>query len=812
MVRLGYVFPILTVLLFFASAYSSTIDNTELEVNDKQFSPSSSWGFQSGKSSSGLSSSSSSTQQAGESQTYSTSFSKSMDIESKHKEFNKLLPDTCSDWGYDFDSEIYVDYNLKVKHTGSTNVASSANGNDGLGDFTLTQTNVQSSYEVTVKPEIVFDYRLRVFETHNDCYWPFDDPTDYPDKIYSNTLRIPFPSTYQEYTGQTQLYIPYLGYVYLWDEDATVPGINQPSSTTGFMLDERISVSTIDIYPIIQYYFSRYTDPIDYWVDVEIPLRYNLDIEAQAQHAIEYAMSIEGGSFLDMNDPRYVYSSPSQTDVMRLSSDPQRIFGSDLTNPGTVASRQWAGDGEDVTITATPNLVYHIHAEISGSISVSMLVTTMSEWVTILDLGPYTLWSGSTHTDSYSKVTNLGPTIKFTYSPPEPLLGISEFELFGQNITPIVAVSGGSIIVCLVILLSMLIVSRTSRRITRHTRSMNSSLNSQRYGNVPSYSPPNLGPNNGNSLNWEDPFDPANNQMFNSNSNRSDSSTAGQIMSMWDVKTNQWNSFRIAKTHNDLPHGGNYGTDELGTHYYALDGGDWLMLEGGSFALQPNKVSLTNHQEFNYQSSEIGSQTSLINEEWMEWPITSGNWWYRENNLQEWNLWNPTVENNELDAVSSTFTESNSEIKEYPEGSGDWWNWNSVEGKWDYLENHSQDDVALTSESDAVVEYKEYPEGSGTWWSWDSLISEWVLYNPQPLEQENDYSVNDNEEISTGQQESNFVCWACVKPLEGAEWSYCTCCGARYHSTNSESCNFIHNVFVCLSCGQPANGFVNNIQ
>ena len=330
MVRLGYVFPILTVLLFFASAYSSTIDNTELEVNDKQFSPSSSWGFQSGKSSSGLSSSSSSTQQAGESQTYSTSFSKSMDIESKHKEFNKLLPDTCSDWGYDFDSEMYVDYNLKVKHTGSTNVASSANGNDGLGDFTLTQTNVQSSYEVTVKPEIVFDYRLRVFETHNDCYWPFDDPTDYPDKIYSNTLRIPFPSTYQEYTGQTQLYIPYLGYVYLWDEDATVPGINQPSSTTGFMLDERISVSTIDIYPIIQYYFSRYTDPIDDWVDVEIPLSYNLDIEAQAQHAIEYAMSIEGGSFLDMNDPRYVYSSPSQTDVMRLSSDPQRIFGSDF--------------------------------------------------------------------------------------------------------------------------------------------------------------------------------------------------------------------------------------------------------------------------------------------------------------------------------------------------------------------------------------------------------------------------------------------------------------------------------------------------
>ena len=132
---------------------------------------------------------------------------------------------------------------------------------------------------------------MRVFETHDDCYWPFDDPYDYPEKVFTNTLRVPFPSLSQEFAGQSRIYIPHLNkYVYLWDSDATVPGINQPSSTTGFMLDERISVSTIDIYPIIQYYFSRYTDPIDEWVDVSIPLQYNLDIEAQAQQ--EYLDSL----------------------------------------------------------------------------------------------------------------------------------------------------------------------------------------------------------------------------------------------------------------------------------------------------------------------------------------------------------------------------------------------------------------------------------------------------------------------------------------------------------------------------------------
>ena len=836
---------ILAVMLFFSSAYLNTIISKELDgEDDKKFAPSSSWGFQSDTPTLGLSSSSSSTQQIGESQSYSTSFTKSMDIESKHKEIDAYLGDTCTDWGYDFDSEIYIDYNLKVKHSGSSTVASSVSEDGGSGDFILIQENTQSSYEVTVRPEIVFYYRLKVFETHDDCYWPFDDPYDYPDKIYTNTLKVPFPSLSEEFTGQSRIYIPYLGYVYLWTNDAKVPGLNQPSSTTGFMIDERIRVSSIDIYPIIQHYWPQYTDYIDDWVDVTIPLTYDLDIEAQAQHAIEYVMSIDGGSFLDINDSRYVYTSLSQTDVMRLSSDPQRIFGSDLTNPGTTASKQWVGDGGDVTITATPNLVYHIHAEVTGSISVSMLVTTMSEWVTVLDLGPYTLWSGSTQTDSYSKVKALGTAIEYTYSPPEPLFGITEFELFGENVSPITVVSGGSIIICLVILLSMLVVSRTSKRIQRHTNKMNSSLNSQRYGDVPPLPPPNLGVKTGNSLNWEDPFNPMNDQLLNShNQDFKNSFTVGETQSIWDANLQQWSTIRFVRDYTQLPGGGNYVNDEQGTHYHASDGGDWLMLNDASFTLLPNKVNVNPISDgvLNQINTEVNHSLNVAEDqsytpftvEWMEYPLATGNWWYRENSLADWSFWNPQGKH---EVESSTI-----ESMEHPEGSGNWWDWNAVKGDWEILENHvSEGEISITSDI-LLGDHKEYPIGSGIWWSWDSENYLWqkivqsldlveqdtniknvdfTLNEVQPetkemthmmaiddLIDDSEYLMNQDSVVSIAVQESNHICWACVKPLSNVDWSFCPTCGARYHSSESNECNS-QNLFNCINCAQSTSEFI----
>ena len=833
--RLRYMAVILAVMLIFSSTYLSTIIPEELDDgNDKKLAPSSSWGFQSGKSSSGLSTSSSSTQKVGESQTYSTSFSKSMDIESRHKEIDQYWPDQCGDWGYDFDSEIYVDYNLKIKHSGNTDVRSSANGNDGNGDFTFTQTSVYSSYDVTVRPEIVFDYRLRMFETSDDCWSWFDE--DVPDKIYEETLRIPIPSQNQEYSGQTSYYIPNLGSIYLWDSDASVPGINQPSSTTGFMLDERISVSTINVYPIFQKFFPTTTSKIDYWVDVQIPLTYNLDIEAQAQHAIEYVMSIDGGSFNGMND------------VMRLSSDPQRIFGSDLTNPGTTASKQWVGDGADVTITATPNLVYHLHAEVTGSISVSLIVYTsgvvMGGWL-LLSMGPYTLWSGSTHTDSYSKVTNAGPTITYSYA--KPLLGITEYELFGENVSPIAVVSGGSIIICMVILLLMLVVSRTSRGIRRHTKMMNSSLNSQSYGNVPSHPPPhNIGANTGNSLNWEDPFNPINNQLLSiDNQDNKNFSSVGQSQLIWDVNQHQWINSNIisVRDYTQLPGGGNYVNDEQGTHYYSSDGGDWLMLNDASFTLLPNKVNVNpiNEEVPNQINTEVNHSLSIAEDqastpftvEWMEYPLATGNWWYRENSLAVWNFWDPQSRH----AVESSSIQS----MEHPEGSGKWWDWNAVKGEWEFLENHvSEGDISITSDI-LIEEHKEYPIGSGIWWYWDSENSDWqkieqsldiveqdtnindvdfTLNDPQfeskeindlmnidNLIDDSENPISQGDAVTIAVQESNHICWACVKPLSNVGWSYCPTCGARYHSSESNECN-PQELFNCINCAQSTSVFI----
>ena len=844
--RPRYVAVILAVMLFVSSIYLNTIIPEELgDEGEKKFAPSSSWGFQSDTPTSGLSSSSSSTEQIGQSQTYSTSFTKSMDIESKHKEIDKYWPDQCMDWGYDFDSEIYVDYNLKIKHSGNTYVSSSANENDDIGDFTLTQTSVSSSYDVTVRPEIVFDYRLRMFETSNDCWSWFDE--DVPDKIYEETLRIPIPSQNQEYSGQTSYYIPNLGSIYLWDSDASVPGINQPSSTTGFMLDERISVSTINVYPIFQKFFPTTTSRIDYWVDVEIPLTYNLDIEAQAQHAIEYVMSIDGGSFLDINDSRYVYTSPSQTDVMRLSSDPQRIFGSDLTNPGSTVSKQWVGDGEDVTITATPNLVYHIHAEVTGSISVSMIVYTSGVvtggWL-LLSMGPYSLWSGSTQTDSYSKVKTLGTAIEYTYSPPEPLFGITEFELFGDNVSPIAVVSGGSIIICLVILLSMLVVSRTSKRIQRHTNKMNSSLNSQRYGNIPSSPPPNLGAKTGNSLNWEEPFNPMNDQLLNShNQDFKNSFTVGETQSIWDANLQQWSTIRFVRDYTQLPGGGNYVNDGQDTHYHASDGGDWLMLNDASFTLLPNKVNVNPIPDDvpNQINTEVNHSLNVAEDqsftpftvEWMEYPLATGNWWFRENSLADWSFWNPQDKH---EVEPSTI-----ESMEYPEGSGNWWDWNAVKGDWELLENHvSEGEISITSDI-LLGDHKEYPIGSGIWWSWDSENYVWqkieqsldlveqdtnitnvhsTLNEVQPETEEmtdmmaiddliddSENLINQDSAVSIAVQESNHICWSCVKPLSSGDWSFCPTCGARYHSSESNECNS-QNLFNCINCAQSTSEFI----
>jgi len=184
---------------------------------------------------------------------------------------------------------------------------------------------------------------------------------------------------------------------------------------------------------------------------------------------------------------------------------------------------------------------------------------------------------------------------------------------------------------------------------------------------------------------------------------------------------------------------------------------------------------------------------------------------------------------------------SSIESMEHPIGSGNWWDWNAVKGNWELLENHvSEDDISITS--DILLEgNKEYPIDSGIWWSWDSENYAWqkieqslglveqdtnnknvdITLNEVQSEAKEitdvmsiDDLIDDPENlirqgntVNLAVQESNHICWACVKPLGNVGWSFCPTCGARYHSSKLNECNS-QDLFNCINCAQSTSGFI----
>jgi hypothetical protein len=816
MTRVGGLATLVTVLLLLAAAHVNMI-----EPDTEELKPVAALATQNNPAS-GLSTFASSTQSAGGSQKYSTSFTKYMDLESNHKTKNGGWDDDCYHHGYEFESEFYIDYNMRVRHTGSTTVTHSVDARDGGGgELSIKQTGMQSSYEVTIKPEIVFRYRLEVSEMKGDCtFW--DDGALWDEYwtgvyVYADTLRLPLPSSYQEYSGQQSVSYGSKT-IYLWTENAVVSGINQPGSTTGFMLDENIRVSTIDLLPIFEWWFG--VDLFDgFWIDVEIPLSFNIDVTAQAQHAIEYAMAIDGGFF-------------SGSGEMRISSDPTRLFGSDMGK--TEVSRAWNGNGGDVRVLAIPSMVYQIHAEITGSIDIGIVVTMLEDFIILVDQS-WELWSGYTHTDSYSHVLALNPAVLYTYTAPTGFFD-SEYEVMGTNIDAITGMAGIGTLLILVILLMAIMRSSTRRRRRRWSErgwSDTGQRGVSRAGDS--------GGGGGPALNWEDPFAPSNDLVSSTQALPNQILQVKEQVTHWDALRQEWCTLTQVPDHTHLPGGGSYIADDAGTHYYAPDGDDWLLQWGGSFVLQANSETVASTDDRTMQDQtgmgdddsyfSIGNQSSPSSTaEWLEWPESSGSWWYREHILDEWHTGEPSPDTSRVEHdLHST---------------------GLVTGQ--IIFDATQDGDATSTDGDPVDELVEHPVGSGNWWAWDAAGAVWqrqepevhagaiqedtfatdgvAEFTPDPTEF---YSGQSHEQLGTsveptsaykevhlhpeivGQEEAsiqqahdpNHVCWVCVQPLSATDWTYCPSCGARYHGSAPGFCG-AGALTHCRNCTQPAHQFV----
>ena len=81
------------------------------------------------------------------------------------------------------------------------------------------------------------------------------------------------------------------------------------------------------------------------------------------------------------------------------------------------------------------------------------------------------------------------------------------------------------------------------------------------------------------------------------------------------------------------------------------------------------------------------------------------------------------------------------------------------------------------------------------------------LMNIDNLIDDSENPISQGDAVTIAVQESNHICWACVKPLSNVGWSYCPTCGARYHSSESNECN-PQELFNCINCAQSTSVFI----
>ncbi|MAE38506.1 MAG: hypothetical protein CL969_02590, partial [Euryarchaeota archaeon] len=142
--------------------------------------------------------------------------------------------------------------------------------------------DIESDYTLEFKPELVLWYY-------------FSEVGEWKD------LRLPVPSLSPVDSYPNQPSFTYNGVrIYYWEDYVEVP-VTMDNGAMTFSMQEEVAISSVDLYPLVEELIDHYTGNwgassfINYFVDISIPLEYNLDMDITGLEYIDVITSIDGG-------------------------------------------------------------------------------------------------------------------------------------------------------------------------------------------------------------------------------------------------------------------------------------------------------------------------------------------------------------------------------------------------------------------------------------------------------------------------------------------------------------------------------------
>ncbi len=141
--------------------------------------------------------------------------------------------------------------------------------------------NVNADYKLEFKPEIVL-------------WFYFVEDGEWRD------LRLPVPSIEPIEAYPNQPSIEFLGQeIYYWEDYIEIP-VEYTKDGMTFLLDERVVISQIDLYPFVEELVTKYTglgtglSIINFFSDFEIPLSYSIDMTVIGDNYLSVITSLDG--------------------------------------------------------------------------------------------------------------------------------------------------------------------------------------------------------------------------------------------------------------------------------------------------------------------------------------------------------------------------------------------------------------------------------------------------------------------------------------------------------------------------------------
>jgi len=251
-------------------------------------------------------------------------------------------------------------FNFQRTHIGYVDVEIDPSSNGQFAGLDAEVTSSTDRYILDLKPEVQF-------------YW-----YDVEDESNAGSIGFPVPSMVEQYPGQENTTIN--GYtIYFWDEYDEVYNGNSLVDQYGQsqMVYENITLSSVDLYPIVQYvasnlpYVGQMQSFIDTFIDIEILLEFGIMLELDMDNSL-YMHSTTDGTFYDYDD------SSSLLEFSSLQTSAYDLY-TDSNSAGDVL--------ETTNITGTtafslyPFFNWESDTEIYGAVNLTITIEPAS-WIT----------------------------------------------------------------------------------------------------------------------------------------------------------------------------------------------------------------------------------------------------------------------------------------------------------------------------------------------------------------------------------------------------------------------------------------------